>query len=84
MSDKVRNRQEPKAIIKYILDQIVRIDANIDKFQEEQHGVMGRYKDILSNHCKLFIHLEADINAVVERRSSTLRYYMRYNDKYKG
>lgn len=25
VSDKVRNRQEPKAIIKYILDQIVRM-----------------------------------------------------------
>ncbi len=34
VSDKIRNRGEPKAIVKYILEEVVRIAFNLDKLQE--------------------------------------------------
>lgn len=36
ISDKVKNRSEPKSIIKYLLEQIVIIRLIIDKFQENE------------------------------------------------
>lgn len=39
ISEKVKNRGEPKAILKYILDQIVNVEFDLDKLQEDEFGM---------------------------------------------
>ena len=64
VSDKVRNRQNPKAVIKYVLEQVVHISHNIDKLQ--------KIKLMFNDDCGVSISI---FNLIIFKKSNLIIYH---------
>lgn len=64
VSDKVRNRQNPKAVIKYVLEQVVHISHNIDKLQ--------KIKLMFNDDCGVSIYI---FNLIIFKKSNLIIYH---------